>query len=126
MNIAALVDDEAMRHLSMFGCVKNMEPFALHMLKHSQEPILRFRRDWMRRTALRQHLDSEKRQQKINDQFRHEPYRKSASMRKAAVIDPHLAAESLHYNQGASWNDRKFLGAVRAEAPAIFPQREAV
>lgn len=126
MNIAALIDAEVVRHLSMFGCVKNMDAFAIHMLKHSEEPILRFRRDWMRRTALQQHLDAEERQKKINDQFKREPYRKGASMRKAAVVDPHLVAESTHYNKEASWNDRKFLGDVRREAPDIFPKREGI
>jgi hypothetical protein len=40
------------------------------------------------------------------------------------VIDEHLSAEMLHYNQ-TEWSDKKFLGNVRAEAPAIFPKREA-
>ncbi len=126
MNIAALVDDEVMRHLSLYGCLKNADPLVQHMLKHSEEPILRFRRDWMRRTALRQHLNAEYRQKKINDQFKHEPFRKGATMRKSAVVDPTLAATSTHYNKEASWNDRKFLGDVKREAPAIFPNREAV
>ena len=125
MNIAYLVDQVVMQHLSLYGCVKNADPFVQHMLKHSEEPILRFRRDWMRQTALRQHLDSERRQKKRNDAFKNLPYAKGSTIRQMAVVDPHLAATSTHYNKSASWNDREFLDDVRREAPDIFPKREA-
>jgi hypothetical protein len=75
-------------------------------------------------TALRQHLEAERRQKKLNDQFKKEPFKRGSNMRKTAVIDEHLSAEMLHYNQ-TEWSDKKFLGNVRAEAPAIFPKREA-
>ena len=54
MTIAEIVDEQVMKHLGLFGCVKNMEPFALHMLKTSEHPLLQFRRTWMRQVALRQ------------------------------------------------------------------------
>lgn len=125
MNIAALIDDEVMRHLSMFGCIKNADPLVQHILKTSEEPILRFRRDWMRREALKQHLDAERRQKMLNDKVKNEPFKRKANMRKTAEIDIHLAAEMLHYNH-TDWQDKKFVGNVRAEAPAIFPKRDSI
>ena len=120
MNIAALVDDEVMRHIALFGCVKNADPLVQHMLKTSEEPILRFRREWMRAVALRQHLEAERRQGKINEQRKAIPDAKLPNMRRSAVVDSHLSSEILHYNQSATWNDKKFLGDVKREAPAIF------
>lgn len=124
MDIPTLIDGEVMQHLAMFGCVKGLDSFALHMLKTSEHPVLRFRRDWMRREALRQHLEAERRQKKLNDKFKHEPFRRGSNMRKTAVVDEHLSAEMLHYNK-TEWSDKKFVSNVRAEAPAIFPKREA-
>lgn len=122
MTIAELVDSEVMRHLGLFGCVKNMEPFALHMLKTSEHPLLRFRRTWMRAVALRQVLDAEKRQKKINDQFKDEPVRRGATVRRAAVIDPYYAAV-MPKQHGTTWNDKDFVGSVREANPQIFPRR---
>src|SRR5678815_4920785 len=98
VNIPLLIDQEVMRHLALFGCCKNLDSYALHMLKTSEHPVLRFRRDWMRREALKQHLEAEARQKKANDQFKRVPLNRKASMRQTAVIDPHLNAEMLHYN----------------------------
>jgi hypothetical protein len=123
MDIAYLVDDEVMRHLAMYGCIKNADPMVQYLVKTSEDPLMRFRRTWMRRMALKQHLEAEARQRKINDQFKQMPVRKGASVRRAAVFDPHLAQESRHYNN-ASFSDKSFVGAMRREAPAIFPKRE--
>lgn len=124
MSLTELVDQEVMTHLSLYGCCKNMDPFALHMLKTSQHPILRFRRDWMRRTALKQHLDAEKRQEKINGTFKGVPLSTGCkTMRQEAIIDNVLADEMRHYN-GAPITEKAHLRAIRAEAPAIFPKRE--
>lgn len=124
MNIARLIDGVVMQHLAQFGCIKNADPYVQHMLKTSEHPLLRFRRDWMRREALRQHLEAERRQVKICDQFKRETFKRGANMRKTAVVDEHLSAEMLHYNK-TDWQDKKFVGNVKAEAPAIFPKREA-
>jgi hypothetical protein len=123
MTIEGLIDLQVMENLSLYGNISRMDSYAVHLLKTSEHPLLRFRRGWMRRTALKQHLDAERRQKKINEQFKSEPYDKKASIRKAAVIDPHLASEMRHYNN-ASWNDKAFIGDVRREAPAIFPKRD--
>lgn len=123
MTVAELVDDSVMEHIALYGCVKNLDPYALHLLKTSQHPILRFRRDWMRRTALRQHLDAEKRQKKMNAEFKAIPRNKGAAIQQSAVVDTVLADEMRHYGK-TTWNDKSFLRSVRAEAPAIFPKRE--
>lgn len=115
-----LIDYEVMTHLAQFGSIKRMDPYAQHLLKTSEHPVMRFRRSWMRREALRQHLEAEHRQKKINDQFKDQQSPKGMSMRRAAVVDHHLSAEMLHYNKSATWNDKNFLGTVRQEAPAIF------
>ncbi len=122
MSVTELVDQEVMTHLSLYGCCKNMDPFALHMLKTSQHPILRFRRDWMRRTALQQHLEAERRQTKMNAEFKAVPKQKG-SIQQAAVLDNVLADEMRHYN-GAPITEKAHMRAIRAEAPAIFPKRE--
>ncbi len=123
MNIASLVHQEVIRHLAQFGCVKHADPMVQHMLKNSQDPLLRFTRDWMRREALRQHLEAERNQKKINDQRRSNPDAKLSDMRRSAVIDPHLSAEMLHYGK-TQWQDKGFMRSVKAEAPAIFPKRQ--
>ena len=35
MNVAAIIDNEVMTHLGLYGCVKNLDPYALHLLKTS-------------------------------------------------------------------------------------------
>jgi hypothetical protein len=125
MDIATLIDGEVMAHLSLYGCVKNMDPYAQYLLKTSEHPVFRFRRNWMRATALRQHLEAERRQVKRNDVFKGVILDKKATIRQEAVLDPHLAQEMRHYN-GASLNDKTFLGDLRREAPNIFPRRNAI
>lgn len=109
-------------HLAIRGCVKGMDPFALHLLKTSQDPILRFRRWWMRETAIRQAIRAEKRQVKINDRFKQLPRRKGADIQQEAILDQHLKDASRHY-ANASWTDDSFINAVKREAPTIFPKR---
>lgn len=123
MSVVELVDLEVMTHLSQFGCIKGMDPYALHMLKTSEEPLMRFRRDWMRREALRQHLDAEKRQEKMNNVFKGISYDKKSNMRQEASIDHHLAAEMRHYGNAEL---KELKPSIKAEAPAIFPKREAM
>lgn len=122
MSIAGLVDEQVMNHLAHFGCVKGMDPYALHLLKTSSHPLLRARRDWMRREALRQCLEAHKRQQKINDDFAREPLNKRATWRRCAVIDPYFA-EEMQRRHGATWSDQDFLGSVREANPKLFPDR---
>jgi hypothetical protein len=79
----------------------------------------------MRQTALRQHLEAEARQKEINREFKGEPVRRGAGVRRRAVIDHHLAAEMAHYN-GAPIKDEAHLRSIKAEAPDIFPKREVL
>jgi hypothetical protein len=111
-SVATLVDTEAMRHISLFGCVKNMEPFALHMLKNSPHPVLRFRRNWMRQVALKQHLEAERNQKKIIQKRQDR-----TSTKYAGEIDSHLFDEMRHYNKAPFAEYRK---QVKQEAPKFF------
>jgi hypothetical protein len=121
MSIVEIVDLEIMTRLSQFGTIKGIDNFALHMLKTSDEPLMRFRRDWMRREALKQHLEAEKRQNKMNSVFKGTSFDRKANMRQEAVIDHHLAAEMRHYNNAEL---KELKPAIKSEAPAIFPKRE--
>ena len=114
-SVAALVDTEAMRHIALFGCVKGMEPYALHMLKNSSHPVLRFRRNWMRRVALQQHMEAERNQKKIIQKRQ-----SGKSTHYAGEIDQHLFDEMRHYNKApfAEYRDK-----VRQEAPKFFDAR---
>jgi len=123
MTVAEIIDDQVMTHLSLYGCVKGMDEYAKHVLKTSDHPLMVFRRTWMRETALRQHLDAEARQKKITDEFKSDPVRRGASVRRRAVIDHHLAAEMEHYNKTPI---TKQLNDIKAEAPALFPVRETI
>lgn len=114
-SVATLVDAEAMRHISLFGCVKGMEPFALHMLKKSDHPVLRFRRRWMREVALRQHLEAERNQKKIIQKRQ-----SGKSTNYAGEIDQHLFDEMRHYNKAPFAEYRK---EVKQEAPQFFNAR---
>jgi hypothetical protein len=114
-SVATLVDDEAMRHIALFGCVKGMDPFALHMLKKSPHPVLRFRRNWIRRTALEQHLEAERNQKKI---IQKRSNGKAANY--AGEIDQHLFDEMRHYNKAPFAEYRK---QVKQEAPQFFDAR---
>jgi hypothetical protein len=122
MSIPEIVDLEVMSHIAQFGCIRNMDPFAQHMLKTSEHPLLRFRRTWMRQVAIQQCKEAHKRQSKINDQFKDEPVRRGASVRRAAVIDPYFMAD-MAKRHNASWNDKEFIGSVKEGNPAIFPRR---
>ena len=122
MSVEELVDLEAMSHIANFGCIKNMDAYAQFMLKTSEHPLMRFRRDWMRRTALQQHLEAERRQKKMNSAFKAIPKSYgSKNIRQEAVIDNHLAAEMRHY---ANADLPELKRAMKAEAPAIFPKRD--
>ncbi len=121
MSVAELIDLEAMSHIANFGCVKGMDKFALHMLKTSEHPILRFRREWMRRIALNQHLEAEKNQKKINSHLKSIPRSNVKNMRHEGVIDNHLAAEMRHYNNAEI---KEMASDIRAEAPDILPNRD--
>lgn len=123
MSIPEIIDQEVMSHIGTFGSVKNMDPFALHILKKSQDPLMRFRRWWMRKVAVQQALDAEKRQKYISDQFKDQPKDRAKTMRRAAVIDPYYMAE-MPRRHGTSWGDKDFIGSVREANPAIFPKRE--
>jgi hypothetical protein len=122
MSIEGLIDQTVMEHLSMYGCVKNMDAVAIHMLKNSQHPILRFRRDWMRRTALRQVQEATERQSKMNSALAKIPHQKGANMRQNASLDPWLA-EDMRRRHKAELNDKEFTGFIKREEPAIFPSR---
>jgi hypothetical protein len=123
MTVAELIDEQVVTHLSLYGCIRNMDQYAQHVLKTSDHPIMVFRRTWMRQTALRQHMDAEKRQKKITDEFKQEPVARGASVRRRAVLDSHLAAEIEHYNK-APITDQ--LSDIAAEAPALFPIRDKI
>ena len=121
MSVAELIDQQVVEHLSLYGCVRNMDAYAQHVLKTSDHPLMVFRRTWMRKTALRQHLDAEARQKKITDEFKTDPVRRGASVRRRAVFDSHLAAEIEHYVRAPI---KEQLSDIKAEAPALFPKRE--
>jgi hypothetical protein len=121
MTVAELVDEQVVMHLSLYGCIRQMDEYAKHVLKTSDHPLMVFRRTWMRATALQQHLEAEARQKKITEEFKTEPVRRGASVRRRAVIDHHLAAEIEHYNNAPI---KEQLSDIKAEAPALFPRRE--
>jgi hypothetical protein len=114
-SVATLVDTEAMRHIALFGCVKGMEPYALHMLKNSPHPVLRFRRNWMRQVALKQHLEAERNQKKIIQKRQ-----SGKSTHYAGEIDQHLFDEMRHYNKAPFAEYRE---QVKQEAPKFFDAR---
>lgn len=119
-----MIDLEVMQRLSLQGTVKGMDSYALHMLKTSQHPLLRFRRSWMRSEALRQCLEAEKEQKVMNNQLAKEPVRRGA-IRRAAVLHPYFA-DKMRKTHNASWSDKDFVGSVRRDSPALFPKRETI
>ena len=121
MTVAELIDEQVVTHLSLYGSIRQMDEYAKHVLKTSDHPLMVFRRTWMRQTALKQHLDAEARQKKITEEFKTDPVRRGASVRRRAVIDSHLAAEIEHYNKAPI---KEQLSDMKAEAPALFPRRE--
>lgn len=116
-NVARLIDEEAMRHIALFGCVKGMDPFALHMLKKSQDPTLRFRRYWMRQTAIRQHIEAERNQKRIIEKRKHQGLQKLDTMRNDAEIDSQWFNEMRHYNKEPI---SQYQNKVRQELPRVF------
>jgi hypothetical protein len=123
MTIEALIDHEVMRHLSLYGTIKRMDPFAQHILKTSQKPIMRFRRDWMRREALRQCLEATRDQSTLNESVAKTSPRKGSSARLNASVHPYFAG-SMRERDKADWNDKDYLKFVKREEPSIFPRRE--
>jgi hypothetical protein len=123
MSIEGLIDQTVMEHLSMFGCVKNMDPFAVHMLKTSEHPLMRFRRDWMRREALKQCLEATQHQTKLNTDLASHPHPKGMNGRLNASISPWFVGD-MAKRHNASWNDPDFQGYVKREEPSIFPKRD--
>jgi hypothetical protein len=75
----------------------------------------------MRREALKQHLEAEKRQNKMNNVFKGTTFDRKSSVRQEAVIDNHLASEMRHYNNAEL---KELKPAIKAEAPGIFPKRD--
>jgi hypothetical protein len=121
MTVAEIIDEQVMMNIAVHGCVRHMDPYAQHLLKTSNHPILRFRREWMRAVALRQHLDAEARQKKITEEFKEDPVRRGASVRRRTVLDHHLVSEMEHYNKKPI---KEQLSDIKAEAPALFPRRD--
>jgi hypothetical protein len=123
MSIEGLIDQTVMEHLSMYGCVKNMDPFAIHVLKTSQHPLMRFRRDWMRREALKQCIEATKEQQLANKQLAAIPHPKGMNARQDASVRPWLVQDMARRHK-ADWHDPDFLRYVKREEPNIFPKRD--
>ncbi len=123
MSIELLIDGEVMQHLSLRGCCKGMDPYALHMLKTSQHPVLRFRRAWMRSEALKQCLEAEREQKEMNKVIAKSPVSPKASVRRAALLHPYYA-EKMRQTHNTTWNDRDFVASVKRDSPALFPKRE--
>lgn len=122
MTVAELIDEEVMQRIALRGCISGIDPYALHLLKTSDHPILRFRRDWMRREALRQCLEATKQQKKNNATLANQPVPRGTSMRQFAEVDPYFV-EDMRRRHKASWNDKDFLGYVKREEPEMFPKR---
>jgi hypothetical protein len=121
MNIAAVIDAEVMHHLELYGCVKNMDPLAIHLLKTSNHPVLRYRREWMRAEALRQVLEAHREQPKMNKLVADEPVNKKSAFRQSALIHPYFKAEMAHRHK-TNWN-KDFIRSVRKGTPDLFPKR---
>lgn len=111
-----------MAHIRTFGCVKNMDSMAYHMLDKSDRPLLVAMRNWIRAEGIRQARNAERRQKIINDQFKKEPVAKGVGFRRCAVIDPYYAAKEPQKHK-TSWGDKEFLGSLREANPGIFPKR---
>jgi hypothetical protein len=124
VTIAELVDLEVMRHLSLFGCIKNADPMVQHLVKTSADPLMQFRRHWMRMEALRQVQEATANQEKLNKTVARAPIRRGSSARLNASIDPWFVGEMRHRHK-TEWQDPDFLKSVRRDEPAIFPKREA-
>jgi hypothetical protein len=124
MNVAEIIDQQVMEHLGLFGCVKNLDPYALHLLKTSEHPLMIARRNWMRAEALRQCLEAHAEQTEMSKELASDVWNKKASIRKSAVIHPYFM-EDLRRNHNGSMRDKDFVGFVKREQPEMFPKREA-
>lgn len=122
MTIEALIVDEAFRNLEVHGQIKNMDPMAQHLLKTSDRPLLRWMRTWMRETAIRQAMQAEREQKKLNAQVNGSTWNKG-SLRLTASLAPYYAAQ-MPKMHGTTWNDKDFIGSVREGNPKIFPKRD--
>ena len=124
MNVAEIIDQQVMEHLGLFGCVKNLDPYALHLLKTSEHPLMIARRNWMRAEALRQCLEAHAEQTEMSKELASDVWNKKASIRKSAVIHPYFM-DDLRRNHNGSMRDKDFVGFVKREQPEMFPKREA-
>jgi hypothetical protein len=121
VSIAGLVDQEAMAHLAKYGFVKNMDPYALHLLKHSNHPLLRFRRAWIRAEALRQCQEAHRQQPAMNQHLAGRSLDRRSTLRCEAIIHPWFKAE-MERRHNTTW-DRDFRASVREAHPGLFPRR---
>jgi hypothetical protein len=124
MNVVEIVDDQVMTHLGLYGNCQGMDPYAMHILKTSNHPLMIARRTWMREEALRQCLEAHAEQKEMSKEHAASVWNKKASIRKAAVIHPYFM-EDLRRKHNGSFRDKDFFGYVKREEPAMFPKREA-
>jgi hypothetical protein len=125
MSIDGLVVEEAARHIALYGCVRNMDPMSLHILKTSERPLPKAMRAWMRAQALQQVRRAEAEQMVLNKSLADAPVAKGASMRRCASIAPYYT-EQMRRTHNASWSDPDFVGSVREAQPKMFPKRETL
>ena len=125
MSIDGLVCEEAMRHIALYGCVRNMDAMSLHILKTSENPVTKAMRTWMRAKALQQVRRAEKEQVRLNQQLADAPVAKRSTIRRMASIAPYYA-QQMRMSHNASWGDPDFVSSVREAQPGMFPRREAV
>jgi acylphosphatase len=125
MSIEGLVVEEAARHIALYGCVRNMDPMSLHILKTSENPTTRAMRAWMRSKALQQVRRAEQEQIVLNKSLADAPVAKGASVRRRASIAPYYA-EQMRITHNASWSDPDFVGSVREAQPKMFPRRDVI
>lgn len=123
MTVAEIIDGEVMSHLALYGCCKNLDPYAAHLLKTSKHPLLVARRTWMRQEALRQVLEAEAEQKKMSAHLHNKPWDKRSPVRQSALISPHYM-EDLRRTHNGSFRDKDFVKFVKREEPGLFPNRE--
>ena len=114
-----------MRHIALYGCVRNMDSMSLHILKTSENPATHAMRTWMRWKALQQVRRAEKEQVRLNQQIADAPVARRATLRRCASIAPYFA-EQMRMTHNASWGDPDFVGSVREAQPKMFPSRTAI
>jgi len=124
MNVAEIIDDQVMQHLGLYGTCQNLDPYAMHLLKTSQHPLLVARRTWMRQEALRQCLEAHAEQKEMTKELAGDVWNKKASIRKSAVIHPYFI-DDLKQKHNGSFKDKDFVKFVKREEPDFFPKRDA-